>query len=211
MFFFLYILGVFVWKYAYDFDIVWQRPSDFYTRYPSITDIDSSQISSHEVDEYISERTLLFSQYYLLCNQLEAKYRKHQDGSLGILVFFVALPLLLAAKTFDIFSIPILNWFFIIALGAVVWIVLSVTHRRFFKIFPFEFSSDDYKFTLARVEYDDLFPGEKPEVYANFLTISQHYSYLASIEESVRLRYSLGKILGIIAFIFYILCVPQEL
>ena len=211
MFFFMYLLGAFVWKYTYGFDIVWQRPSDFHARYPSITDIDLSQISSHGVNEYISERTLLFSQYYLLCDQLEKKYAKHQSGSLGIWFFFVALPLLLAARSAEFFSTQILNWIVVITAGVVVWVILSIVHTRFFKILPFVFTSDDFKSTLSRINNDDLLPGEKPELYANYLTICQHHRYLTSIEETVRLRYAIGKIIGALAVIFYILCIPQEL
>lgn len=211
MFFLLYLLGAFAWKFAYDFDLVWKRPNGFQAHFPSIKDIDFSQLATHEVDKFISDRTTLVSQYYLLCNQLEAKYSTHQEGSLGTLIFFVALPLLLAAKSAELFSSQILNWIVVLVAGVILWVIINVIYNKFFKIHPFEYDEDDYQSLLARIKDDDLLPGESRDTYANYMAVCQHYRYLTAVEENVRLRYSVGKFLTAAGVVFYILCVPQEL
>lgn len=211
MLFLIYLLSALAWMFTYDFDITWNRPAKFHTHFPSITDVDSSRLSQSDLDKFLSDRTLLVSQYHLLCNQLEGKYRKHKDGSLGTFAFFVVPFLLLAAKSAEIFPSEILDWILILAAGAISWLIISIIYKHYFKIYPFIFSENNYQSTLDQIEDKDLMPGESRDTYANYLVICSHHRYLTSVQDTVKLRFAIGRFFAIIGVVLYILCIPQML
>ena len=209
MFFLLFVAGTIAWKYVYDFDITWKgKPDNFHAHYPSVKDINHDNTSVYEIDRYISERTLLVSQYYLLRSQLEDKYSSHKQGSIPNFVFFVLLPLLLSAKSATFFSSPLLNWASVLVVAAVCMALISIIARKFFRISPFEF---DYTSNLQRIKDEQLEHGESRDILANYRAVCAHHKYLTSIEETVRNRYTAGKILDIVCFFVYILAIPMDL
>lgn len=197
--------GAFLLMFAYDSGAVWCESESIRLRIPSVLDIDSSNIGL--VDLYVKHEICPAYHYFVLRNDLT---EKPERGSFLTGVFFQIPSMIISLR--GIMSLPNMSRQAatpIIVASCVIGVFLvHLLYRRLLKIErysygEFEFSKDVEHLSRFKREY-----GESLDAATNNLAIHRHLQYLMSIQDSLRMRKAVRKVLTVFAIIAYILLVP---
>lgn len=198
-----YFFISFILMYCTDRAKLWENYEEPFLHQPSIYDLKDTT-DKYLINKYVKEVVCPSYNYFILKGEIKKIQEADSADSLVYLFFqllSLAVSVFCAIKAFPNDS-PFAIGVATIVICFLGYYVLSKIYDKYFSIAHFNTSIKDLKQDFI---YDEKEYAISEEDAFNNYVISIHYRYLCNIEETVRFRKSILKIISGIATIIYLL------